>query len=115
LREFGKPGCERGKEAQVSHDSHRDRKLACVKGMFCVKSVSEAAQGNGFESTRDAQQRFFDSAGIELAGGSKNQKQKLQKITKQFPTALAVRQSFPFQHLVCKINSVYLKHRPIKS
>jgi hypothetical protein len=77
-----------------------------------VKSVSEAAQGNGLESTRDTQRSVFDSVRIGSAGVGRNRKQKAQKITQQFPTALAVRHNFPFQHPVCKMNRVYLQLQP---
>jgi hypothetical protein len=69
VRCFLKPGCaiegiwkigkDRDEAALVSHDSHRELKKACAKGMVYVKSASGAAQGKGLKETGDAQRADF--------------------------------------------------------
>jgi hypothetical protein len=53
-RTFGKQDMEGGIAFPVSHDLQREGKMACGKGMLCVKRVSEGAWGKGLKRTRYA-------------------------------------------------------------
>jgi hypothetical protein len=54
-----KIGHSQDEAPSVSHDSHRELKKACAKGIVYVKSVSGAAWSKGLKETSNAQRAGF--------------------------------------------------------